>query len=104
MLSRFLDEMTSYIELFAPAFQRAEQLRWSRVYLQGLLGDASRKNSERIALEWGEKVRSLQYFIGQSRWKPEPVIEIHQGLVAETLGETDGVALIDESGVVKQGD
>ncbi len=32
------------------------------------------------------------------------VIAIHQRLVAETLGEEDGVALIDESGVVKQGD
>jgi hypothetical protein len=32
------------------------------------------------------------------------VLEVHQRLVAETLGEADGVALIDESGVVKQGD
>jgi SRSO17 transposase len=32
------------------------------------------------------------------------VIAIHQRLVAETLGEADGVALIDESSVVKQGD
>lgn len=103
-VERFLDEMTSYTELFAPAFERAEQLRWSKVYLHGLLGEASRKNSERIALESGATVRSLQYFIGQSRWKPEPALEIHQGLVAATLGETDGVALIDESGVVKQGD
>jgi len=100
----FLDEMTSYIELFASAFQRAEQMRWTRVYLQGLLGDASRKNSERIALESGENVRSLQYFIGESQWQLEPALKIHQGLVAATLGETNGVALIDESGVVKQGD
>ena len=28
---------------------------------------------------------------------------IHQGLMANTMGETDGVMLIDESGVVKQG-
>lgn len=103
-VEQLVDEMTSYIELFAPAFQRAEQLRWSEVYLHGLLGDSSRKNSERIALERGETVRSLQHFIGQSPWKPEPVLEIHQGLVAATLGEPDGVALIDESGVVKQGD
>lgn len=102
-VERFLDEMTSYSELFASAFQRVEQVKWSKVYLQGLLGQASRKNSERIALEASETVRSLQYFIGQSRWKLEPAIQIHQGLVAATLGEMDGVALIDESGVVKQG-
>ena len=44
--------MTSYIELFAAAFQRPEQLGWSKVYLHGLLGDALRKNVERIALTW----------------------------------------------------
>ena len=57
-----------------------------------------------MALELGEKERSMQYFIGQSPWKAEPVFAIHQRLVAETLGEADGVVLIDESGVVKQGD
>lgn len=99
----FLDEMKEYIDLFEPAFQRIEQLKWSKVYLRGLLGDAMRKNTERIALELEEQVRSLQHFIGQSPWKAEPVIEIHQRLVAETLGEVDGVALVDESGMVKQG-
>lgn len=103
-IERFLNEMTEYMDLFEPAFQRVEQMEWSKVYLRGLLGDAQRKNMEQIALELNEKVRSLQHFIGQSRWKAEPVIETHQRLVAESLGETDGVALIDESGMVKQGD
>jgi SRSO17 transposase len=103
-IEQFLSEMKDYIELFGPAFQRVEHLEWSKVYVRGLLGDATRKNIERIALELDEKVRSLQHFIGQSPWKAEPVIEIHQRLVAETLGEADGVALIDESGMVKQGD
>jgi len=95
--------MTSYLDLFAPAFARWEQLKWSKVYLQGLLGNALRKNVEQIALEMGEKVRSMQHFIGQSPWQPEPVLVIHQQLVGESLGEEDGVVLIDESGVVKQG-
>lgn len=103
-VEQFMAEMTEYSELFAPAFQRVEQMGWSQAYLQGLLGDASRKNIEQMALGMGEKVRSMQYFIGQSPWKTEPVLKIHQRLVAETLGEADGVALIDESGVVKQGD
>ena len=45
----------------------------------------------------------MQHFIGQSPWEAEPVIAIYQRLVGETLGEEDGVALIDESSVVKQG-
>jgi len=100
----FMDEMRAYVEMFEPAFRRAEQLEWSKNYLLGLLGDASRKNIERIALELGENVRSMQHFIGQSPWEQEPVIAIHQRLVGGTLGEADGVALIDESSVVKQGD
>jgi len=103
-VEQFMAEMTEYSELFAPAFRRVEQMGWSQAYLRGLLGDASRKNIEQIALGMGEKVRSMQYFIGQSPWKTEPVLKIHQRLVAETLGEADGVALIDECGVVKQGD
>jgi SRSO17 transposase len=102
-VERFLDEMTSYHALFEPAFARVEQRAWSRVYVRGLLGNTNRKNVEQIALELGENVRSLQHFIGQSPWQPEPLIAIHQQLVGETLGEEDGVVLIDESGVVKQG-
>ena len=103
-IEQFLEEMADYIEMFEPAFQRVEQLERSKAYLRGLLGDTTRKNVERMALDWGDKARSMQHFIGQSPWKAEPVIAIHQSLVAETLGEADGVALIDESGVVKQGD
>ena len=103
-VKQFMDEMRSYAELFAPAFERTEQWDWSQAYVSGLLGDATRKNVERMALGLGEKVRSMQYFIGQSPWKAEPVLAIHQRLVGETLGEDDGVVLIDESGVVKQGD
>lgn len=103
-IEQITDEMANYVELFKPAFQRTEQLEWSKVYLHGLLGDAPRKNIEQMALGLEENVRSMQHFIGQSTWEEEPVIGIHQGLVVETLGETDGVVLIDESGVVKQGD
>lgn len=103
-IEQFLDEMRDYIALFASAFERPEQLERSKTYVRGLLGDATRKNVEQMALGLGENVRNLQYFVGQSPWKTEPVLEVHQQLVAETLGEVDGVALIDESGVVKQGD
>ena len=100
---RFSKELTKYMKQFAPAFERIEQVKHSQSYVHGLLSDVTRKNVEQMALGWGEKVRSLQYFIGQSPWSAEPVTTIHQGLIGETLGEPDGVALIDESSTVKQG-
>ena len=97
----FSNELKKYMKLFKPAFQRVEQVQKSLTYLHGLLGNSTRKNVEQMALK--EKVRSLQYYVGQSQWETEPVLAIHQGLIGETLGEADGVVLIDESSVVKQG-
>jgi SRSO17 transposase len=103
-VKQMVGELATYHEQFAEAFSRIEQAEWSRVYLNGLLSDLARKTSERIALELGVNVRSLQYFMGESPWPTRPVLTIHQRLVGEMLGEADGVALIDESGVVKQGE
>jgi len=102
-IEQFVEEMDRYVELFEPAFDRQKQWRWSRLYVQGLLGDTQRKTVERMALELGQNVRDMQHFVGQSPWQKEPAVMIHQGLVAQSLGEADGVVLIDESGVVKQG-
>ena len=102
-VEQFVAELGIYVDLLAPAFRRSDQFGWGEIYLKGLLGDAQRKTSERIALDLNANVRDLQHFIGQSPWQKEPVLVIHQRLIAETLGEVDGVMLIDESGVVKQG-
>jgi SRSO17 transposase len=99
----FLNELKEYMKLFKIAFMRVEQIQKSLTYLHGLLGNTIRKNVEQMALGQNEKVRSLQYFVGQSQWETEPVIAIHQGLIGESLGEEDGVMLIDESSAVKQG-
>ena len=99
----FLSETKKYMKLFKSAYTRVEQIQKSLTYLHGLLGNTTRKNVEQMALGQKEKVRSLQYFVGQSQWETEPVIAIHQGLIGESLGEEDGVMLIDESSAVKQG-
>jgi SRSO17 transposase len=102
-VKQFVNESKRYMQLFKGAFQRVEQAQKSLTYLHGLLGNSTRKNVEQLALGQKEKVRSLQYYVGQSQWDTEPVLAIHQGLIGETLGEEDGVVLIDESSVVKQG-
>lgn len=98
-----VDELRVYHARFAPAFFRLEQFWWTGVYLKGLLGDEHRKSVEPIALQAQVNVRDLQHFIGQSRWGIEPLLHIHHAMIDETLGEDDAVAIIDESGVVKQG-
>jgi SRSO17 transposase len=99
----FVAALAAFHTSFASAFRRPEQATWAGVYLHGLLGNQSRKTTERIALTLQHSVRDLQHFIGQSHWLVEPVILRHQQLIAETLGDADGVVIIDESGIVKQG-
>src|SRR5579859_1337915 len=99
-----LPELTSYLELYKSAFGRREQFERFSVYVKGLLSDVARKTIEGIALAFGENVRDLQHFAGQSPWVTEPWVCLHQQWVGQTLGEADGVALLDESGVVKQGE
>ena len=102
-VEQFLDALAEFHASFVPAFRRPEQAANANIYLQGLLGPQSRKTTERIALTHGSNVRDLQHFIGQSTWTTDPVIACQQRLIADTLGELDGVVIIDESGVPKQG-
>jgi SRSO17 transposase len=102
-IHEMVDALEETYQIYQPAFERSDQAAHGWVYLKGLLSDLPRKVTERIALRFGENVRSLQHFMGQSLWLCEPLLEIHQGVVVKTLGEADGVLLIDESGMVKQG-
>jgi SRSO17 transposase len=102
-VSGLLDRLATYHAHFVPAFARCDQARWAEVYLRGLLSDCERKSIEPMALHLGVAIRPLQHFISQSCWSIEPIIAQHQLLVGSTLGEEDGAFLVDESGVVKQG-
>jgi SRSO17 transposase len=97
-------ELERFYQIFKPGFERRDQAAHGWVYLKGLLSDLPRKVTERIALRFGTCVRSLQHFIGQSPWEREWLLEKQQALVVATLGEADGVVLVDESGLPKQGD
>ena len=83
-IEQFVEEMEDYVKLFEPGFKRREQWQWGGMYVQGLLGDTARKTVERMALELGQNVRDMQHFVGQSPWPKEPLVKIHQGLVAQS--------------------
>ena len=101
-IHQMVAELERYYQDFEPAFERRDQAAHGWVYLKGLLSDLPRKVTKRIALRFEAKVRSLQHFIGQSPWSREGLLRRHQEQVVETLGEEEGVILIDELGMVKQ--
>ena len=98
-----LTDLAAYADLFLPDFARKDQAPWAHRYLQGLVSDHPRKSIEPMALAHGFPIRSMQAFIAESPWRTTPLVQRHQLLVAQTLGEQDSVILVDESGLPKQG-
>jgi SRSO17 transposase len=99
-----VSDLAAYHAHFQDAFVRSDQARWAHAYLRGLLSDCPRKSIEPIALALGLPIRAMQAFVADSPWDTAPILVAHQQLVAQTLGEADGVLLIDESGMPKQGE
>jgi len=99
------DELLAYHAHFAPLFQRAEQRQWALTYLHGQLLDLERKSIEPMALAHPDgNVQALQQFISLGAWDDAAVLQTHQQLVADTLGDPDtGVLIIDGCDFPKQG-
>jgi SRSO17 transposase len=110
-VSGVLEELAAYHAQFAPLFKRSEQRLGAEVYLRGLLtADVPRKNVEAMVLrlfgagpDADRRVRALQQFVGESPWDDTAILAKHQSLVDESLGEDDGVFIIDGSDFAKQG-
>lgn len=103
--------LADYHAHFAPFFRRSDQRAGAQLYLRGLLIAAvPRKNVEAMALRLlgagpnaDNHVRALQYFISHGAWDDAAILCEHQRLVEHSLGEEDGVLIIDGSDVAKQG-
>src|SRR5215216_4493600 len=99
------DELLAYHAHFAPLFARAEQRQWALTYLHGQLLDLERKSIEPMALAHPDgNVQAMQQFISLGAWDDAAVLQTHQQLVADTLGDHDtGVLIIDGCDFPKQG-
>jgi SRSO17 transposase len=107
-LKNLAAELSQYSAEYAPLFKRREQREWAQLYLRGQLSELERKSIEPMVLrERGEDinaVRAVQQFIGEGAWDDDRILEQHQQLVAQDLGEADGVMIVDGSGLPKKGD
>lgn len=98
-------ELVAYHQAFALLFQRAEQRHWALKYLEGQLLPLERKSIEPMADALvGGNVQAMQQFISAGVWDDEAVLQRHQELVAETLGDAaTGVLILDGCDFPKQG-
>ena len=100
-----MEELKSFHRNFAECFARSEPRDNFYHYMVGQLSHLERKSIEPIAVHVSgkETVRSLQRTVSDVVWDESNMVSIHQRMVADELGESDGALLCDESGFVKKG-
>ena len=102
------DELLGFQNHFRALLQRREQRDWFLFYMCGQLSNLERKTIEPMVLaligDQESVIRTLQHFVGQVRWETAPFLEQAQNLVADWLGEPEGVVIVDGSGFPKRGD
>jgi SRSO17 transposase len=102
-----LVELASYHALYRSFFRAESQRSDSYHYLAGLLDPTiKRKSAENIALArvGSERVRALEYFLGESRWSDAPLLIEHRRQLGFALGDANGVIILDGSDCAKQGE
>jgi SRSO17 transposase len=101
------EELIAFHDMFHDCFSRREQRQWSLFYLCGQLSNIERKTIEPMVLTLHgadpNAVRAAQRFMTESTWDHTRMQDHQHELIAEDLGEVDGVVIADGSGFPKQG-
>ena len=98
-VEKLADELVAYHAEFASLYYRTEQAHWGHMYLQGLMAPVQSKSIQPMAMELeGGNIQAMQQFVGQGKWRDEKLLRKHWRLVDETLGEEDGVWIVDGTG------
>jgi SRSO17 transposase len=101
----FVEELKRFHGRFSVCFLRPEPREQSYQYLVGRFSSLARKTIEPIAVHLAGRgtVRALQRSISDARWDEARAMGRYHEMVAEEMGEPDGVLTFDESGSVKKG-
>jgi SRSO17 transposase len=107
-VTELMSEIKKYHAIFSPFFARREHREHAELYLTGLLApDLDRKSIEPMVVNLKgphqNAVRAVQQFIGEGAWQDSLIRRRHLEEVEVTLGEEDGVVILDGSDFPKQG-
>jgi SRSO17 transposase len=97
-------ELDSFLDHFAPLFGTQQNQAHARCFVQGLVHQGERRNSENIAQAIaGCNVRNLQAFITTGAWHDAALLAELRRCVLEMLADDDAVCNYDETGFPKKG-
>ena len=97
-------ELETVSKRLARHFPRVEPRQRALGYLRGLLSDVERKNGWQMAERLGDaNPFAVQHLLGRAVWDADAVRDELVGYVVESLGDPDGVLVVDETGFLKTG-
>jgi SRSO17 transposase len=100
----FMEELWAFQSTFHDCFARSEPRAHFFDYMVGQFSKLERKSIEPMALQVeGGTIRGMQRFLSDALWDEEQMIWNYHQLVAEEMGDPEGVLMFDESGFVKKG-
>jgi SRSO17 transposase len=100
----FMDELQAFQSVFHDCFARSETRAHFWDDMVGQYSPLARKSIEPMALAVeGGRIRRLQRFRSETLWDEEQMRWHYHQLVADELGEPDGVLMFDASAFVKKG-
>ena len=107
-IAELAEELAAYQAIYEPYFKRKEQVKQAKGYLEGLMQTLPNKSIERIVLhnqgDDGNAIRAMQHFMSAGAWDDEAILSRHRQEVAQEIGSSEGVLIVDDSGFPKQGD
>jgi len=103
MFADVLNRLERFIQPFLESFVRYTQCDHATTVVSGLCSDLQRKNAESIAYHFGLDRKTIQHFIGESKWDDAPLRIEMANQIADQLGAEDGVLIFDPSAFPKSG-
>ncbi len=101
----FLDELHEFHTLFRDCFVRREPREHFFRSMVGQFSTLERKSIEPIAVQTdASSIRAMQRGISDAQWQDERMLQTYHQQVAEEMGASDGVVIVDESGFRKKGE
>ena len=101
----FDDELKGFHEAFRDCFSRSESRDHFFNYMAGQFSELERKSIEPIALAIKDgNIRAMQHFISDVVWDDDKILNTYRNMIADDLGDPDGVVIFDETSFIKKGD
>ncbi len=103
-LLKWEQELSELKARLSPVFGRAETRASAGAFIDGLLSGATRKTGWQLAEQAGfSRPYRMQSLLGRGSWNAEALRDTVREEVISTLGDPNGVLVVDETGFLKKG-